>query len=94
MIITLYLLIAFNMIDVYCSIYLMEYGAIELNPIMGFLLQWPSIAIWIKLFISIAFSICIWKMREHKIAHIIMWIAFIPYCILAFYYIFIFIFLL
>ena len=92
--ILLYLIIVFNMIDVYCSIYLMGYGAIELNPIMSFLLQYPIVAIWVKLLVSILFSIIVWKMRKYKSSYIVTWVAFILYLILVIYYFNILIFIL
>lgn len=90
----LILLIIFNMIDVYCTIYLVDHGGIELNPIGRWLLQWPMALIWAKLLVPSLFAICAWKLREYKLAHIITWIAFTPYCILATYYILLFIFFL
>ena len=83
------------MIDVYCTIYLINNcGGIELNPIAWWLLQWPMAAIWVKLLASILFAICSWKLREYKVTRIITWAVFIPYCLLAIYYISLFMFFL
>lgn len=82
------------MIDAYCTIYLVEHGWTELNPISRWLLQWPMAFIWIKLLVSILFAICMWKSRRYKWSNVITWIAFVPYCLIAAYYILLFMFFL
>ena len=89
--IRLYLIIIFNMIDAYCTIYLNDHGGAELNPLVVWLLQWPMVFIWTKLIISVLFAICLWKLREQKFSNLIVWLAFVPYCIIAIYYIMLFI---
>jgi hypothetical protein len=92
--ILLYLLIIFNMIDAYCTIYLTELGWYELNPISRFFLQWPIIFIWLKLIIPSFFSMLAWRLRKYTFTHILIWICFIPYAIIAIRYILLFTFVL
>ena len=82
------------MIDAYCTIYLTDLGWYELNPISRWLLQYPMTFIWLKLLIPSLFAVLAWKSREYKLSHIMTWIAFIPYAIIAIYYIFLFMFFL
>ena len=82
------------MIDVYCTIYLTQLGWFELNPISRWLLQYDMTFIWIKLLASSFFAIYMWKARKYKWSNVITWIAFAPYCLLAIYYILLFMFFL
>jgi len=94
MIILLYLLFAFNMIDTYCTMYICDHGGIELNPIVNWLLQWPMAFILTKIFVFAVFAAVAWKLRKHKMAYIMTLAIVIPYFFLASYYIILFVFFL
>lgn len=90
----LWLFVAFNLLDAYCTIYLTNLGNwYELNPFSQILLQNPMGFIWFKFLIPLAFSIVAWNAKKYnyQYVNILSWIGFIPYALLAIYYIFIFI---
>ena len=88
--IRLYLIFCFNIIDIVSTLYVIQHGGIELNPICAWLLQWPLVFVVSKIAVATLLLILLWVLQEYKVARFASWILFIEYTYIAFYYAFMF----
>lgn len=88
----LILLSVFNTIDTFSTIYLVQaLGLEEANPVCRFLLGIsPVLFLAVKLVGFNLVLLYLWRVREHKLAQIGTWVAFVAYGLLVAYHGFIF----
>ena len=77
----LILLVFFNYIDAFATLYWTSKGyATEINPIMNSWLQISHDAfLFIKMFFVIVGCFFLWKVRNHKLAHVLVFLIFLLY---------------
>ena len=82
------LLIAYfgNIIDTISTLYLINKGYTEINPIMAKLLKFPWLFALVKIGIMTAIVARLWACRYNTNAQIVSWVAAIIYGAISIYY--------
>lgn len=83
-----------NIIDTAATLYFINKGFIEANPLMTLLLKSPWLFVLVKIGVMTAVIARIWVCREDKYAQIASWVVMTIYGVLLVYYGFIAIWLL